>query len=31
VLRELVTMGIDGVYGDHVDRMVAVIGRASSS
>ena len=26
VLRELVRMGIDGVYGDHVDRMVSVFG-----
>jgi glycerophosphoryl diester phosphodiesterase len=26
VLRELVRMGIDGVYSDHVDRMVAVLG-----
>jgi len=26
VLRELVGMGIDGVYSDHVDRMVAVLG-----
>ena len=28
VVRELVRMGIDGVYGDHVDRMMAVLGRA---
>jgi glycerophosphoryl diester phosphodiesterase len=26
VLRSLVRMGIDGVYSDHVDRMVEVIG-----
>jgi glycerophosphoryl diester phosphodiesterase len=26
VIRELVGMGIDGVYGDHVDRLVAVLG-----
>jgi glycerophosphoryl diester phosphodiesterase len=26
ILRELVGMGIDGVYSDHVDRMVAVLG-----
>lgn len=25
-IRELVTMGIDGVYGDHVERLRAVIG-----
>lgn len=28
MVRELVTMGIDGVYGDHVDRLVAVVGAA---
>ncbi|HEX3623617.1 MAG TPA: glycerophosphodiester phosphodiesterase [Acidimicrobiales bacterium] len=28
VLRSLVRMGIDGVYSDHVDRMVDVIGSA---
>ena len=28
VLRALVKMGIDGVYSDHVDRMVDVIGSA---
>ena len=27
VLREVVRMGIDGVYSDHVDRMVALLGR----
>lgn len=26
VIRELVGMGIDGVYGDHVDRLAAVLG-----
>ncbi len=26
VLRELVAMGIDGVYSDHVDRMVEAVG-----
>ena len=26
VVRELVRMGIDGVYSDHVDRMMAVLG-----
>jgi glycerophosphoryl diester phosphodiesterase len=26
VVRELVRMGIDGLYSDHVDRMVAVVG-----
>lgn len=25
MIRELVTMGIDGVYSDHVDRLVAVL------
>jgi glycerophosphoryl diester phosphodiesterase len=29
ILRSLVRMGIDGVYSDHVDRMVEVIGSAS--
>jgi glycerophosphoryl diester phosphodiesterase len=28
VLRDLVNMGIDGVFSDHVDRMVDVIGLA---
>ncbi|MDQ3978372.1 MAG: hypothetical protein M3314_02310 [Actinomycetota bacterium] len=28
VVRELVRMGIDGIYSDHVDRMVAVLGPA---
>jgi len=28
ILRSLVRMGIDGVYSDHVDRMVDVIGPA---
>ena len=28
VVRELVRVGIDGVYSDHVDRMMAVLGRA---
>jgi glycerophosphoryl diester phosphodiesterase len=27
VIRELARMGIDGVYGDHVDRLTAVLGR----
>lgn len=26
MIRELVTMGIDGVYSDHVDRLTAVLG-----
>ena len=30
ILRSLVRMGIDGVYSDHVDRMVDVIGAAST-
>lgn len=30
VIRDLVRMGIDGVHGDHVDRLVAVLGRAPS-
>jgi glycerophosphoryl diester phosphodiesterase len=28
ILRSLVRMGIDGVYSDHVDRMVDVVGPA---
>ena len=28
ILRNLVAMGIDGVFSDHVDRMVDVIGSA---
>jgi len=27
VLRDLVRMGVDGVYGDHVDRLVEAMGR----
>jgi glycerophosphoryl diester phosphodiesterase len=29
VIDELIDIGIDAVYSDHVDRMVAVLGRAS--
>jgi glycerophosphoryl diester phosphodiesterase len=28
VLREMLRMGVDGVYSDHVDRMVRVVGAA---
>lgn len=27
IIRDLARMGIDGVYGDHVDRLVGVLGR----
>jgi glycerophosphoryl diester phosphodiesterase len=29
-LREMLTMGIDAVYSDHVDRMVAVVAEWST-
>ncbi len=29
-LRELLAMGIDGVYSDHVARMVATVGEFSA-
>lgn len=31
VIRELVRMGIDGIYSDHVDRLVGVVGTRRSA